>query len=120
MKTVTKYPNMYEYFLGKGIELKFDEIQHWIDKKVVKGFRRVFFVNTFTTDGEIYITGKGLLGIQYYYAKLELKKNSSWFCIDTPIGQHRMITNYEIIVKHKGSQIWSNTVKPTGWYEALI
>jgi len=121
MKTnvLPKTPNMFDYFKAKGIILEHNEIQHWIDKKIVKGSRRVFFINTFTEDAECLITAKGMLGVQHYYAKLELK-NVSFFYIDIPIGQYRCITKYQIIVQKDNKAIWTGIVKPSGEFEKLI
>lgn len=113
-------PKMYDYFLAKGIEVKHDEIRHWYDKKVVKGSIRVFFLNTFTQDAECLITAKAILGIQVYYAKLELKKDSSWFYIDIPSSRYYNIRKYEIIVQKDNKAIWTETVKKSGEFESLI
>lgn len=113
-------PKMYDYFLDKGIKLKLNEIRHWIDKKVVKGFRRVFFVNTFTEDAQCLLTAKGFLGIQLYYGKLELKEKSSQFYIDIPVSRYRWIAKYEIIVQKDNKAIWTGTTKPSGEFENLI
>ena len=112
-------PKMYDYFNEKGIKLKHDEIRHWIDKKVIKDSIRVFFVNTFTQDAQCLITAKGILGMQFYYAKLELKENSSFFYIDIPTDRYRWITKYEIIVQKDNKAIWSETVKKSGEFENL-
>jgi hypothetical protein len=113
-------PKLYDYFLEKGIKLKFNEIRHWIDKKAVKGFRRAFFVNTFTQDAQCLITAKGVLGVQLYYVKLELKEKSSQFYIDIPVSRYRWITKYEIIVQKDNKAIWTGTVKKSGEFERLI
>lgn len=113
-------PKMYDYFLAKGIEVKHDEIRHWYDKRVVKGSIRVFFLNTFTQDAQCLITAKGFLGVQLYYAKLDLKEQSSWFYIDIPSSRYFWITKYEIIVQKDNKAIWTETVKKSGEFESLI
>lgn len=120
MINVGPKPKMYDYFLERGIKVKHNEIRHWQDKKVVKGTIRVFFLNTFTQDAQCLITAKGFLGVQLYYAKLDLKKDSSWFYIDIPASRYRWITKYEIIVQKDNKAIWTETVKPSGEFENLI
>jgi hypothetical protein len=113
-------PKMYDYFLKKGIVLKQDEILHWIDKNVEKGIIRIFFVNTFTQDAPCFITAKSFFGVQCYYAKLLIKKDSSFFFIDIPSYKYFWITKYEIIVQKDIKTIWTQTVKKSGEFEKLI
>lgn len=113
-------PKMYDYFRSKGIEVKNNEIQHWIDKKVVKGSIRVFFLNTFSQDTQCFITAKGFFGVQLYYAKLDLKNDISWFHIDIPASRYLWITKYEVIVQKDNKVIWTETVKKIGASEHLI
>jgi hypothetical protein len=113
-------PKMYDYFHEKGIELKQDEIRHWYDKRVMKGSIRVFFLNTFIKDAQCLITAKGVFGVQHYYAKLLIKKDSSFFFIDIPSNKYFWITKYEIIVQKNLKIIWRETVKKSGEFEKLI
>ncbi len=113
-------PKMYDYFLEKGIEIKHDEIRHWIDKRIEKGVIRMFFVNTFTKDAQCLITVKGILGTHLFYGKLDLKKDSSSYYIDIPESLYRWIKNFEIIVQKDNKAIWTGTVKKSGEFESLI
>lgn len=113
-------PKMYDYFLQKGIELKKDEIRHWIDKKVEKGFVRMFFVNTFSQDAQCLINVKGIFGISLNYAKLEISKGSSQFYIDIPKNRYAFVKSFEIIVQKDKITIWTKTVKKSGEFEKLI
>jgi hypothetical protein len=113
-------PKMYDYFLKKGIKVDYDEIRHWYDKRVIKGSIRVFFLNTFTQDAPCFITAKGFFGVQYYYAKLLLKKDSSFFFIDIPSYKYFWITKYDIIVQKDIKTIWTKTIKKSGEFEKLI
>lgn len=113
-------PKMYDYFLKKGIELKHDEIRHWIDKKVEKGFIRMFFVNTFSQDAQCLLTVKGIFGISLNYAKLEISKDSSQFYIDIPEKRYSWIKSFEIIVQKDNKIIWTKTVKKSGDFEKLM
>lgn len=117
---LSKMPKMYDYFLKKGIELQENEIRHWIDKRVLKGSVRVFFVNTFTQDYQCLITAKCIFGLQVYYGKLELKKDYSWFYIDIPLSRYYNINKYKIIVQKDNQEIWSKTIKPSGAFENLV
>lgn len=120
MRNLGLKPKMYDYFLEKGIKVTHNEICHWYYKRVVKGCIRVFFVNTFTQDAECLITAKAILGIQVYYAKLELKKDSSWFYIDIPSSRYYNIRKYEVIVQKDNKAIWTKTIKPNVNFENLI
>jgi hypothetical protein len=111
---------MYDYFLKKGIELKQDEIRHWIDKKVEKGNFRIFFVNTFSQDAQCLLAAKGVFGISLNYAKLEISKGSSQFYIDIHKNRYLFVKSFEIIVQKDNKIIWTKTVKKSGEFEKLI
>jgi hypothetical protein len=113
-------PKMYDYFLQKGIELKHNEICHWIDKKIEKGIIRMFFVNTFSKDAQCLITVKGIFGIPLNYAKLEISKGSSQFYIDIHKNRYLFVKSFEIIVQKDKKTIWTKTVKKSGEFEKLI
>lgn len=113
-------PKMYDYFLKKGIELKQDEIRHWIDKKVEKGIIRMFFVNTFSQDAECLIVVKSICGIFLNFSKLNISKDSSQFYIDIPKNRYSFVKSFEIIVQKDNKTIWSKTVKKSGEFEKLI
>jgi hypothetical protein len=113
-------PKMYDYFHSKGIELKQDEIRHWIDKKVEKGNIRMFFVNTFLQDAQCLITVKGIFGISLNYAKLEISKGSSQFYIDIPKNRYPFTKSFEIILQKDNKIIWTKAVQKSGEFEKLI
>ena len=113
-------PKMYDYFHEKGIELKHDEIRHWIDKKIEKGIIRMFFVNTFSQDAQCLIAVKGIFGISINFAKLNISKDSSQFYIDIPKNRYPFVKSFEIIVQKDNKIIWTNTVKKSGEFEKLI
>jgi hypothetical protein len=113
-------PKMYDYFHEKGIELKHDEIRHWIDKKVEKGFVRMFFVNTFSQDAQCLINVKGIFGISLNYAKLEISKGSSQFYIDIPKNRYAFVKSFKIILQKDNKIIWTKTAQKSGEFEKLM
>lgn len=100
-------------------------IEHKIDKKIEKGFRRVFFYSRaafryYKKEAECLIVGKTFFGLQLYYGKVQLDPHAYWFYIDIPVKAYRFITKYEVIVHENKKPIWQNTIKPSGKFERLI